>query len=319
MPKVQVLVESFAGEAVLQEILSIANANTPASMTPAAQPKRDANGKLVSVDVHLPTEISASELATARDAINKNSGVAQTLSFPIGGALENFDSESPGTLLAADRVTILKDIGGTNLSFQPVSTASSRELKAALAADSVGGTGSALTLLDDDIVTPKVGAINRLNIVCKPVNNGLTNIGALRWKADIKFKPGTFLDPDAVDRMAGEINTAGAPGANANLIYNPAAQGNSNWWINISGSPVLQDTGVDRLSYVTMEYTYDLAGKVTVTAGSATSTFNVGFVSENTFDKRWQMLILWGNNTPVAGEMRPLLIDNMEMEILSGS
>ena len=54
MPKIKVLIESFAGEKVCGEIISAA-ASASGKPATAAKITRDANGKLVSVEVGLPS------------------------------------------------------------------------------------------------------------------------------------------------------------------------------------------------------------------------------------------------------------------------
>lgn len=111
MPKIKVLMDSFAGESDIDTAISAANAATPADVNPQkALVNRDANGKLVSVEVGLPPEVDAAGLAAATAAINANVGVAKAEGFPNENSAGNFEG------LAADQDitgTLYADLGAT--------------------------------------------------------------------------------------------------------------------------------------------------------------------------------------------------------------
>jgi len=84
MAKVKVLVDpSVATEQTVNEIVAAVQANVIHDEPPRAEITRDANGKVVSVDVNLPVDIAQADLTNAANAINANRGVAGATSFPF--------------------------------------------------------------------------------------------------------------------------------------------------------------------------------------------------------------------------------------------
>lgn len=71
----------LASEQTVTELVQAAAAAAPGTI-PKATVTRDANGRLVSVDVGLPTSVAANDLETAAAAINNNRGVATAKAFP---------------------------------------------------------------------------------------------------------------------------------------------------------------------------------------------------------------------------------------------
>lgn len=82
--KVKVLPAAFAGDDVIQQALDAAASQMPAgSAPPSATPIRDASGKVVSVEVNLPSNAAAGDLTNAKNKINENPGVAKAQGFPL--------------------------------------------------------------------------------------------------------------------------------------------------------------------------------------------------------------------------------------------
>ena len=83
MPKITVQPSAFSGEEVIQQAIDAAASQMPAGTEPpAAVPVRDASGKVTSVEVSLPDDISAADLANAHAKINENPGVSKAAPFP---------------------------------------------------------------------------------------------------------------------------------------------------------------------------------------------------------------------------------------------
>lgn len=138
MPSVKALVHTFTSEAVVGELVSAANANTPSGTIPRATVDRDASGKVVAVHVNLPVGIAKSDFVNAMAAINANSGVATATPAgiqidsngvlaglpvgPLSGSTLSFDVYGTGTITTDGVATITtaaaEALVGSALSFR---------------------------------------------------------------------------------------------------------------------------------------------------------------------------------------------------------
>jgi hypothetical protein len=105
--KIKVLPHTYAGEEIIQQSIDAAASEMPAGKSPpSATPIRDAEGKVVAVEVNLPSDISGNELENARSKINQNNGVSKAKGYPIT-LTEDFEAMATGVslyLMSNDRI-----------------------------------------------------------------------------------------------------------------------------------------------------------------------------------------------------------------------
>ena len=355
MAKISVKVESFAGSNVVNEIVALANANTPSNITPRAEVIRDANGKVIAVDVNLPVGIAHSDLASAQAAIAAHGGVAQSSAYPKG-QLDTLDSLVEGqvytgqlTLNGGLKVTLANDTGN-----------SSSQWQGAAASESKGGTGSALRLVDTSSAFNAAGVgywdhKSVGNIFIDPTANGLTTIGAFSLEFDVKCSAtlsGAARDTGDLRHIIGIALNApgfGSFGAawddigaldswNIGLrnhdftfqspmsVYMDAdivnvAPTDPAWIVTPPNSGPYTDVPDTTYVHVSMSYGLDGVRRVSLTDGTQTVSMveNVGFVQQ--LPGIWQLNVAatdWMSTTANMNQ-RPIIIDNFKLQILSGS
>lgn len=317
MPKIKVTTQNFASDSITDEILSAANSNTPASVTPSAEVIRDSQGKVVAVNVNLPDGIAANDLTNAKNAINANNGVAKAAAFPAGGEVDNFDGLTPNDLLAGSGQFTDVTVGNTSVTVVPSST-DPCELRAADAADSVGAAGSAHEVRDAEIAVSKVDHKMECPYIFGAIKYGLTRIGAYKFKADIKLLSKTLSGTQYEEARVSNIFEGRQ--VSADLIYAPQGL-NANWHLQLFNRQTFQsqtvDTGVAATSFITLEFELRDDGVFLISGGGQTLQTSIGFVPQQIvsnvrFNKRDVM------TAAAAGQQASFIIDNMSYLVNSG-
>jgi len=308
MAKIKLSMENFSSEAdylaAIQQISAAMPAGTSAE--PATQ-TRDANGKLVSVTIGMPGNPNAAERTAARNAvINANPGVAQALALSIEMS-EDFNSFTPGDPVPSVLVIDDQTVGFTELNLKG-------NYVFASAAESVGGTGSAIELKPVDTNGLSTRVIAAGKIAYNVNDNDLSQITAFTMSFDIiASSAGDVGNAQHFKRFS--VNGIGQTGfvrGTANSGGNCEIQAFLNTSI---------DTGVDEYTNLHVDVTLTSDGVWTITAGSATDTIDFGFtksyteinIQMNTNDQ-WSPLPTSGQFTPEA-----LIVDNYIFNITDAS
>ena len=317
------LFENFSSEAEYNNAVLSATAALPSGMsaTPGEQ-TRDSNGKVVSARIGLPGNATAANRTAARDAVvNNNPGVSQASEFPKV-VDENFDSLTPGADVATSVGETIA-LAGSSTFNATLTTSGTRASKiiAASNAESVGGAGSALQFekIDNTSITIIAGGFSyghESGIEYLASNNGFTAIKSLKVKGSIKLSA-DGVDGDLANRAHFEIDTRSTGG----YVLQIRRDGGSDVWTwEISGGGDFAGavTAVDRLSYITFEYTLLSTGIATLDingspVGSITGGFGPGLMSSLEIFGRVNF-----DDTNSNIVSKDVILDDLEVTILEG-
>lgn len=259
----------MSGETTVGEVVEAAKQGAGLTQAPAAIISRDANGKVVSVDVHLPVEVSAADLQKAADAINLHPGISIASVFPFQHE-DNFNTLTPGsTLLAASPGVASVVSGGKTIDL--FSAGNSTEIKAAASVDSMGGTGSAIEWNGTGTTFMFGGAL------VSAATHGIACIRAFEIEADIKApslgSPGVMFNLS----LAGGLNALTSSFVHA-MTSVQTGGGPNNYQ-----TPTLGDTGISNAGYIHIKLTLDALGNYVSTVGPnvESGTLAVPFCHEN--------------------------------------
>lgn len=311
MGKISVQLDAFASEDAVGQAISAANSATPETVTPfAANILRDANGKLISVDVNLPSAAQA-DLDTAMDAINKLPGVSSAKKYPMvfSANFDNLLTAYPNGASIAQHGDLWRLVSGA----APVQvSAIGSKWVAAPAAESFGGTGSALKLVDMFTGSPTLSGDIRIAAQAPAV--GLHSIRGLSFEFKIKRGPAAI----------------GAPPTNFQpcTLTIPLGVGNSSIVLkdNIAWNILLPDgtfyhTSIPALQYVHVSFTCSgRMGVVTIKGQQYhANEVSIPFMLENELDMSEFRLNI--NEVQYVGSnalQSAVFVDDLEVTILSG-
>lgn len=336
MPSIKTSVYSFAGESVVQDILNAANASTPPNVIPQATVNRDANGKVISVDVGLPVDIAKADFDAAMIALSNTPGVAQTQ--PAG--VDVFNSDCNG--LTTDTVyTSLTDGGGKTCALTnvlPNPSYGADVWQGGHASESVGGTGSCLRLTDTSSTGLQIGPSDWSHIMYGQITfdgptNGLSSFNAFEVQFDIKYSA-------TITNSGGSVTTAGhgdtfefmeariylpsfGPSAYAALgtFTDTPPETFLGTYVNLPGG-VTVPTGVQSNAYCRVLVRQEASGLTTFKAAATGSTpvllqsANAGF---SPMINSLLVVILTEdrmNSSAALNNQRPVMIDNVIFRML---
>jgi len=308
--KVEVRVKSSADSStIVADLLKAAGQAMPNSNPLAAEVILDQNGKVVKVLVNLPDN-DATGLENARSAIENSSGIATAVSFPV----TILDSNLNGLVQSDVSSFTFVDQGFNHLmssgTTQPGSVCGDAD-----AADSVGGSGSAIECKDTVAFT---GAGGEIYFIAPRLTTGLPQLPYSRSEkfsvsASFKLTGGAVGDTTFLLRMRIGNNAAPASGTRVSCLF--AHSSSSNWLLGdcIDGPLLASDTGVLITAFVTATGKHNGNGDFIYTAGSVTQTISQGFVgsstrtNEQTFDVE-----AYTNHNSVAFTPHKLIIDDVK-------
>lgn len=294
MPKISVKMDAdLVTESTLNEILSSAQTESSAGEPPAAEVERDSNGKLVSVNVHLPDNVDAAGLQKATDAISNNSGVSRAKQALLTYLDDYNDVGSNSTFTSRTKGGVIVGYTGTPLQWKGTQ------------AGGQGGSARAAEVRNTSYTNP---AESGIRVIASA--NGFSKILAWEIEGDI------FLEADPAggggESAFGHKFTPFFGFASIVQISKTADGGN---YFVKAGSALStpQDTGStgDGDGYLHFKMTMDQARSISMEANSvkATGSFSASVNTDS--------IGMFAKMRDVAGgTARHLRLDNLSIKIL---
>jgi len=306
MPIIKVKAESFAGDDIEQKVLDAANSATPAGVTPQkAKITRDSNGKLVSVDVGLPADLAANDLAAAKAAIEANSGVSSASALPISGT-EGFESGySAGANISNSEISTADGIVG--LLINDIGQNSAWEVTQI--GDAI--TGNVSIASDYTDTSSKNSHGYQATIRMTAADNGLSEIRAFKMRAKFEY-PDVYnsVTKDKGDLVHNAVIDTGHFG-NLQLF-------NGTWWMFVPGQ-AFTNTGLAEGASLDIELSVDPLGVHTLTEHNSGTTLsnNPGFpfsLSQTQFSINISEYF----SVAQVADIKSMVVDDIVLEILDG-
>jgi hypothetical protein len=321
MAKIKTTVWPHANGQVDAEILQAAAAAMPNS-NPSAEVIRDLNGKVVEVHVNLP-DGDAPGLANAKNAINSNSGVAKASEFPKDIANDDFNSLTPGDVLAtmAGPNPYIYD-GGLGNSGSIEVTGFPGETDVLRAAFSSEADGASALMYQPRNASASTQAGGSIETRFPGVSNNFDPPVSYETELDL-------LLPSTVNSVACDTPSSFnlemrfyVPALGSNELILRKGNADSNFKIESQGATPTIDTGI------AVGSSHDIKVRMVTTAGGShivTIDGNVFVVDKSaTFGPRpdlyWSALYAVQHATSAirnADEHPPMIIDNLRMTILA--
>lgn len=317
MPSVKVLFKPASnGDSSLRDMIAAVKAATSNRVIPRANPTRDANGKLVAVQLNLPVAISNNDLAAAIAAINANPGMAVSSKFPI--------------LAEDDCTALVQDAAVTTLAAGALSCVvpnGEQGWQGAAASESVGGTGSALRL--SDLISNVAAQSHPMegSVKFEAAANGLSLINGFEISGAVKRSPtmsgvacgspsGTFHSVIQA-RFAGI--TFGIAHHQSSQYYSPNG---GKWQGNGMTGP--QPFDIENFDFLYFKLRVAADGSALVSYGTDEThslwSYDPGNVGQLT-DTAVELVLstLDTDTTPQAYVTKPLVLDKIKFAVLDGN
>ncbi len=334
MSKVKIKMENFATEQDFEAAVSSMNESMGDgnNATPAQQ-VRDANGKLIAVEVGIPSNLTAAEKKAARDAaINNNPGVSKASIIPVGGRIEDFEAiGAEGTDLKANSI----QFGDASLSLSAnwLDRTSSfgglssdpRHIEQSAVGEGKGGTGQAARARHGGTATNSGRKAISAWLAMDTANNGISDVTSMKIAGSANIGKNTGLG--SVDQPTSRLRQMFV------ILNNPQTFLLAQWQVNpavgsgASNSGIIymsdQATGFNRIvpatftdGYVDFELSVDNNGDITYTWGAETYTHSRGLILPHNGEFS---IVLDGSDSALQAEedftFAPMFLDDAEMTV----
>jgi hypothetical protein len=239
---IQVQFRTTAPGSIVSDLMKVANDLVPGSR-PNPRPVKDSSGRPVIADFSFLGAISQANLDVVKVAYSNNLNVSKVVAFPQFGLVHTFDALTPNATVWS--------FSGSGHTFSI--SGNGGIWQAALAAESKGGTGSALRITDTALSSDYLSGVFDCG------TNGLSVVRAV--KISMYFKLSDTVNGVAAATASGyEANAA-----NISISAGPApakiVAKNGNWWIIPNpnelaspAQPAAVDTGIAQTSFLYVEY-----------------------------------------------------------------
>ena len=312
---------SFSDEADANSAMNAMNASMPAgqSATPA-QKVTDNNGKLISLIVAVPDNLTSQQHQDVRDAaLSASPGVSSATAIPTGGPGQDFESlGAPGTI-----ITSPLQVGEAPLTLDMnISTAATNDMKISAAGEGFGGNGSALVLESSVTSGPLQGSVyqhrNQGGFLLFGFQNGLpSGFSGIEYKCEFNFADksgakgdlghGELFSTAIFGTMTTELNISRNTSGGFYDIYLSHNDGAVSVFATL---PYVAD------QYETMSIKVDAAGNVSASFGSWSSGVLSGVPA--TYEGMQQQIWITDSQSDTSAiTQQGILMDNIETTILS--